>query len=38
LDCQLDTEAYVSRRGDCYDNAVIETFFATIKKEEAGTI
>ena len=25
----------MSRRGDCYDNAVIESFFATVKKEEA---
>ena len=25
----------MSRRGDCYDNAVIESFFATLKKEEA---
>ncbi len=24
----------MSRRGDCYDNAVIESFFATVKKEE----
>ena len=26
---------HMSRRGDCYDNAVIESFFATVKKEEA---
>ena len=25
----------MSRRGDCYDNAVVESFFATLKKEEA---
>ena len=25
----------MSRRGDCYDNAVMESFFATVKKEEA---
>jgi putative transposase len=25
----------MSRRGDCYDNAVRESFFATVKKEEA---
>jgi hypothetical protein len=25
----------MSRRGDCYDNAVTESFFATVKKEEA---
>ena len=25
----------MSRRGDCDDNAVIESFFATLKKEEA---
>jgi putative transposase len=25
----------MSRRGDCYDHAVIESFFATVKKEEA---
>jgi putative transposase len=25
----------MSRRADCYDNAVIESFFATVKKEEA---
>lgn len=25
----------MSRRGDCYDNAVIESFFATVKKELA---
>lgn len=25
----------MSRRGDCYDNAVIESFFASVKKEEA---
>jgi transposase InsO family protein len=25
----------MSRRGDCYDNAVIESFFATVKKKEA---
>jgi hypothetical protein len=25
----------MSRRGDCYDNAVIESFFATVKKEKA---
>ena len=25
----------MSRRGDCCDNAVIESFFATVKKEEA---
>ncbi len=25
----------MSRRGDCYDNAVMESFFATLKKEEA---
>jgi transposase InsO family protein len=24
----------MSRRGDCYDNAVIESFFATVKKEK----
>ena len=23
----------MSRRGDCYDNAVAESFFATLKKE-----
>jgi hypothetical protein len=25
----------MSRRGDCYDNTAIESFFATVKKEEA---
>jgi transposase InsO family protein len=25
----------MSRRADCYDNAVVESFFATLKKEEA---
>ena len=25
----------MSRRGDCYDNAVMESFFSTVKKEEA---
>ena len=25
----------MSRRGDCWDNAVMESFFATVKKEEA---
>jgi putative transposase len=25
----------MSRRGNCYDNAVMESFFATVKKEEA---
>jgi transposase InsO family protein len=25
----------MSRRADCYDNAVMESFFATVKKEEA---
>ena len=25
----------MSRRCDCYDNAVMESFFATVKKEEA---
>jgi putative transposase len=25
----------MSRRGDCWDNAVMESFFATLKKEEA---
>jgi putative transposase len=25
----------LSRRADCYDNAVMESFFATVKKEEA---
>jgi putative transposase len=24
----------MSRRADCYDNAVMESFFATVKKEE----
>ena len=24
-----------SRRGNCYDNAVMESFFATVKSEEA---
>ncbi len=24
----------MSRRGDCWDNAVVESFFATLKKEE----
>ncbi len=24
----------MSRRGNCYDNAVVESFFATLKKEE----
>jgi putative transposase len=24
----------MSRRGDCYDNAVVESFFATVKKEQ----
>ena len=24
----------MSRRGDCYDNAVVESFFATLKREE----
>ena len=23
----------MSRRGDCYDNAVVESFFATVKRE-----
>ena len=25
----------MSRRADCYDNAVMESFFGTVKKEEA---
>ena len=25
----------MSRRGNCYDNAVMESFFATVKREEA---
>jgi putative transposase len=25
----------MNRRADCYDNAVMESFFATVKKEEA---
>ena len=25
----------MSRRGDCYDNAVVESFFSTVKQEEA---
>ncbi len=25
----------MSRRADCYDNAVMESFFATVKKEKA---
>jgi putative transposase len=25
----------MSRRGDCYDNAVVESFFSTLKQEEA---
>ena len=25
----------MSRRGNCHDNAVMESFFATVKKEEA---
>ena len=25
----------MSRRADCYDNAVMESFFATVKKQEA---
>ena len=28
----------MSRRGDCYDNAVMESFFATVKKEEADRV
>lgn len=27
----------MSRRGDCYDNAVIESFFATLKAEVKET-
>ena len=26
-------EVSMSRRGDCYDNAPVESFFATLKKE-----
>ena len=28
----------MSRRADCYDNAVMASFFATVKKEEADRI
>jgi transposase InsO family protein len=28
----------MSRRADCYDNAVMESFFATVKKEEGGSV
>ena len=27
------TTVSMSRRGDCYDNAVVESFFATVKRE-----
>ena len=30
-----DITCSMSRRGDCYDNAVIESIFASVKKEEA---
>jgi transposase InsO family protein len=30
---QLGFTASMSRRGDCYDNAVVESFFATLTKE-----
>jgi len=30
---ELKITASVSRRGNCYDNAFAETFFATLKKE-----
>lgn len=30
-----DITCSMSRRADCYDNAVMESFFATVKKEEA---
>jgi putative transposase len=36
--CRLDAHGIVcsmSRRGDCYDNAVVESFFATVKIELA---
>ncbi len=26
----------MSRKGDCYDNAVVESFFHTLKTEEVG--
>lgn len=26
----------MSRKGDCYDNAVVESFFHTLKNEEIG--
>jgi len=26
----------MSRRGDCYDNAVMESFFSTVKSERAN--
>ena len=29
-------ECSMSRRGDCYDNAVVESFFATLKRELLG--
>ena len=30
---QHDIECSMSRRGDCWDNAPMESFFATLKKE-----
>ena len=30
---QANIEQSMSRKGNCYDNAVIESFFATLKKE-----
>ena len=31
--CRHDIECSMSRKGNCYDNAVMESFFATLKKE-----
>jgi putative transposase len=36
---QQGIEASMSRRGDCYDNAVVESFFGTLKQElEQGKV
>ena len=38
LNCYLASHGItcsMSRRADCYDNAVMEAFFSTVKREEA---
>ncbi|MGK0293587.1 MAG: putative transposase [Porticoccaceae bacterium] len=34
----LNMEASMSRRGNCHDNAVAESFFANLKKEKSGEL